>query len=98
MTEPEFDKEELYDLDFTIAKFVLPRLKEFKRINCGHPGNLTSKEWKSILQKMIWSFQQKVNDVIAPPHDLTEAQRKLWLKRYSEGFKLFGKYFCHLWI
>lgn len=29
---------ETWNLDYTIAKFVLPRLKLFKKLNNGYPG------------------------------------------------------------
>ena len=96
--ERGFDDGELWNLDYTIAEFVLPRLKEFKRINPCCPYGLKEREWNSILHKMIWSFQQKYDDIEFAPKELTEAQKKLWYKRYSEGFKLFGKYFGQLWF
>ena len=50
---------ELWDLDYTIIKFILPRLKKFKEINIiSYPtkcGNIEN--WHKIIDKMIWSFQ-----------------------------------------
>lgn len=96
--ERGFDDRELWNLDHTIANFVLPRLKEFKRCSCGRPNQLTNKEWKAILSKMIWSFESKVNDEQFAPNELTNEQKDLWYKRKNEGFKLFGKWFNDLWI
>lgn len=53
------------DLDCNIAKYVLPRLKLFKKLNNGYPGiegMETEEKWDEALDKMIWSFEQVAND------------------------------------
>ena len=51
------DVEELYDLDVTIARFILPRLMAFKE-HCERTPrlNMTPEEWNEILDKMIYAF------------------------------------------
>jgi len=39
--ERGFDSTELWNLDYTIALFILPRLKVFREAEAGHPGSLT---------------------------------------------------------
>ena len=53
------DVEELYDLDITIARFILPRLMVFKE-HCELTPNLTMtrEEWIQILDKMIYAFDR----------------------------------------
>ena len=53
------DVEELYDLDITIARFILPRLMVFKK-HCERTPNLnmTREEWNKILDKMIYAFER----------------------------------------
>ena len=53
------DVEELYDLDITIARFILPRLMVFKK-HCERTPNLTMtrEEWVQILDKMIYAFDR----------------------------------------
>ncbi len=53
------DVEELYDLDVTIARFILPRLMAFKK-HCERPPrmNMTSEEWDEVLDKMIYAFER----------------------------------------
>ena len=56
---------ELWNLDYTIAKFVLPRLIEFKENSLGFPGYDeadTMNKWQDILQKMITAFEYIVTD------------------------------------
>lgn len=82
--ERGFDDTELWNLDSTILKFVLPRLKAFKECTCGYPGNVKSEEeWQNILQKMIDSIEKIIID---------EAKDEDY-----EGFELFKKYFFNLW-
>lgn len=53
---------ELWNLDLTIARFVLPRLIAFKKNNIGHPGEFKSKkDWDNVLDKMIAAFDLIIN-------------------------------------
>ena len=53
------DIEELYDLDITIARFILPRLIAFKQ-HCERTPrlNMPKEEWNEILDKMIYAFDR----------------------------------------
>lgn len=56
---------ELWNLDYTVAKFVLPRLIKFKENSLGFPGYDeadTMNKWQDILQKMITAFKYIVTD------------------------------------
>ena len=56
---------ELWNLDYTVAKFVLPRLIKFKENSLGFPGYDeadTINKWQDILQKMITAFEYIVTD------------------------------------
>lgn len=60
--ERGFDDTELWGLDRTIAKYVLPRLIEFKKVTNGYPPNFDSfEEWIAVIDKMIYSFDHIVN-------------------------------------
>lgn len=55
---------DLWSLDVTIANFVLPRLKRFKKENIGYPGIEemdTPEKWDEALDKMILAFEYAVN-------------------------------------
>lgn len=82
-----FDDTELWSLDETIANFVYPRLKRFKKHLNGHPGNLTIEQWEEILNKMTKSFELVLND------EITEET----YDEYTEGMNLFAEYFINLW-
>jgi len=85
-----FDDTELWNLDFTIARFVLPRLKAFKTMGHGYPGNLTFDEWNTILDKMIFSFEYAAND------DKLFGDSEFH-ETVNEGMQYFADYFFHLW-
>jgi hypothetical protein len=90
--------DETWCLDTTIAKFVLPRLKRFREIDCGYPGGLKEKEWETILDKMIFSFEQIVSEDSDKRLDgETDGQYQDRRSRIREGLKLFGKWFQALW-
>lgn len=85
-----FDDRELWSLDHTIAKFVLPRLIGFREIKGGYPGTLTSEKWDAILDKMIYSMQ-------AICDEWEGKYEKGGEEKIKKGLNLFAKYFRHLW-
>ena len=85
-----YDKE-TWNLDYTIAKFILPRLKRFRDVTICYPPELKSfDEWQKILDKMIWSFESMINDY----DDALDPEQS---KKQQEGLDLFSKYFADLW-
>ena len=57
------DLKETWNLDCTIAKFIVPRLKLFKKVVDCYPGHLDSMdEWYEIIDKMIYSFTYYTED------------------------------------
>lgn len=83
-----FDDSECWNLDVTIAKFTLPRLRRLKEITHGYPGTLDNpEEWDKILDQMIRAFEIALDD------EITEAD----IESYETGMKLFAEYFRNLW-
>jgi hypothetical protein len=83
---------EVWDLGYTIAKFLTPRLKLFKEASAvigAYPSSLSEKEWNEILDKLIWTFENY--DALLYSSD-SEQNIKL-----EEGLDLFRKYFKELW-
>ena len=76
-----FDDTETWSLDYTIASFILPRLKRYRNMGRGHPTNMTLKEWNTILDKMIKSFEDT-----AKGNECSQ-----------EGLELFANHFRNLW-
>ena len=85
--ENGFDKSECWNLDITIAKFILPRLKYFKENTISYPQvDIGLDGWHEILDKMIYSFDEILKD------DSTDQDK------IQEGLELFAKYYVNLWI
>jgi hypothetical protein len=83
--ERGFDDTELWNLDTTLLKFLLPRLKEFKKQTKSYPSNVESfEEWQNILQKMIDAIEYNIYG-------------NYNIEEYNEKFKLLQEYIFDLW-
>lgn len=85
-----FDDEEIYSLDHSLAKLILPRLKRFKKVKKGHPSTLSEEEWDKILDEMIYCFGRIADDNY---FDLELEEEK----RLQNGLETFAKYYMNLW-
>lgn len=85
-----FDESELWSLDYTINKFVLPRLKAFRERPGGYPSDLTPESWAATIDKMIAAFEIGCSDDYWL---MNEEQHAIW----TEGMDLFREYYPHLW-
>lgn len=100
-----FTPDETWQLYFSIAVFVLPRLKYFREHTCGFPASFEKiEDWQAIIDKMIFSFQTCFHDdFFQVPKQFKDKYKnkknpwKSYVKEVNEGFNLFGKYFLHLW-
>ena len=91
-THEIFDDSELWSLDYTMACFILPRLKKLKENKNGYPSELDSAEaWAAIMQKMIDAFEAIVNDERYPAGCIKQKDT------IESGLKLFAEYFQNLW-
>jgi len=88
-----FDDSETWSLRDTIANFILPRLKRFKKVQRAFPADITAEEWDSIIDKMIISFEMVKRDKWDV--DLSKAREQL--KKIDEGLNLFAKWYLDLW-
>ena len=53
---------DVINLDKTIARFILPRLKFFKKKTYTYPISFTIEEWKSTIDKIILAFELILDD------------------------------------
>lgn len=95
--EKGFCDAETWGLDSTIAEFILPRLRRFRQILAGYPGNLTSHEWEVILDDMIFAFDWSLNNEENKYDKLTDYEKEENWRRYETGMNRFAEYFRHLW-
>lgn len=83
-----WDDSDIWSLDCTLAKLILPRLKRLREIHCGYPYNLTEEKWNTILDKMIIAFSWYQSE---------ERWCKKELQEIKEGMSLFAEYYSNLW-
>lgn len=91
---------ELWGLDVTLAKYILPRLQRFKDININsRPLSFGSmEEWHKVIDKMEYSFDYVLKeDLGLNDINLSEEEKEERLKKYQEGMNLFAKHFMDLW-
>jgi hypothetical protein len=86
-----WDDTELWSLDHTIGKFVLPRLERYKEITTSSPGEITPSKWAAILDEMIFAMKHYADKPWNYPDEKTA-------KRIQRGMRLFADHFCALWI
>jgi len=100
-----WDDSETWNLDISLSKLILPRLKRFKELNTGCPvltegfghikemDNAANKEkWNSIIDDMIFAFDYYANEkqFEYPLNEKDDARAK-------NGMQLFAKHFESLW-
>jgi len=98
-----YSDSDLWDFDSYLAEIISKGLKEFSEEIHGVPDDIAKKfkdedkeliesvkEWKRILLEISWTFEN--TDLI----DRVEYDKEV-LKRYNNGWRLFKKYFYHLW-
>lgn len=90
-------EEELWGLDVTLAKYILPRLIRFKDINdMSYPHDFESHEqWRKTIDKMIYAFEYVIKSNYEVYTDLEEERKRA--EKYREGMLLFAEYFMDLW-
>ena len=96
-----FSPDECWNLDDTLAEFLLPRLRYFRNNTRGYPSQIkTFKQWTDILDKIIWSFEQKLKHGGLPMDKALQEMgmdRDIYYKKYRQGISLFGKWWQAFW-
>ena len=89
-----FNPGDIWSLDYSIAAYILPRLKYLKKKTDSHPSSMTKKQWERELNKMILAFELMTDDDL---YWKTDNQRNKSEKLVEEGLASFAKYCRHLW-
>ena len=95
-----FSDSDTWALDYTIAKFVLPRLKCLRKMGFGHPACYEHKQWWGMVDRMIWSMEQIAKGdggSFIHQDGLTDEEVTAYYNRLQEGLTLFGRNFRGLW-
>lgn len=105
-----FDPSEIWCLDTTILKFMLPRIEWLRDHFCGYPGYLTEEKWKETLDKMCNAMKIALDDRYDGAIDKPSVIKRIYEKRdpekcalllkknkeYREGMKFLIKHFYQL--
>lgn len=107
------DEVECWSLDTTLAVFILPRLRYYRKFEQEQGGGGTPncvksrKEWLEILDKMIYAMEAcacEDVDALTPeiqlkhnPEPYCWENTKKEGEKVMEGLRLFGEYFTALW-
>lgn len=87
-----WDNTELWNLDITLAKLILPRLRRFRVKLQGWPASLTLGEWQDALDKMIKAFELILDEDYHSWDDNGDMMQTV-----ETGLTLFAKYYRDLW-
>ncbi len=88
-----YSDEELWNLDYYLSRWIIPRLKTFKEQAVGFPPDLNSKkEWEDIIEKIIIAFELYISYIPDTPEQASKEGKQI-----REGLELFSKYFNNLW-
>ena len=84
---------DIYNLDMTIAKFIFPRLRLFKKLEKSYPGDhgYSWEQWMADLDKMIAAFELIASDRYS---SVDEEKGKI----IEEGLDLFREQYFGLWL
>ena len=100
-----FRYEEVWNLDNSIACYILPRLVQLRDVHYGFPNSMlekpqdcadkelnkkANKKWNKILNKMIYAFYLYI---VRDEYELSNEEKEI----QEEGFKLFYEMYPALW-
>ena len=97
---------ELWNLDDTVSKWIVPRLKAFRANTIGYPPDIEFIDWQIEIGEMIFGFEFNDSEWyeknVFPIKDPKEKEAKLneyksLCKRAEDGRILFAKRFNYLW-
>lgn len=101
---------ETWNLDITISKWIVPRLKQLRDTTHSYPGRdeaATPEQWEEILNKMILAFELAGQDAMdlyngGEDEPLNFEKYKDYVENYynphvQEGLQLFAKWYMDLW-
>ena len=96
------NQKETWNLDKTIARFVLPRLKLYKKVNNAYPGigeADTPEHWDELIDKMIAAFELALKDDSDKIFKSEDWKENVLRKdaTIQEGLAAFAKWYQYLW-
>jgi len=101
------DKWDTWSMDHTLAHIIVPMLKQLKATKHGIPNEFviegepwedSEARWDSVLDKMIWAFEQIIRDDDSMFYESSNKEAYTnYNRQIQEGLDFFGKYYRSLW-
>jgi len=88
-----WDDSDTWALNYTVAKFVVPRIRRFREIGSSYPCNITVEKWDEILADIQFAMEFVADD---GKYNCC-SEDDLDMIRYRKGMKLFFEYWDTLW-
>lgn len=85
-----WDDSETWSLDWKLADWLAPRLRRYRELSNGYPGNTSEEEWDAMLEEMIWAVEWRRDN--AWNGENTEE-----FKRACKGWELLVERLDDLW-
>lgn len=104
-----WDDSDLWSLDYTLAKWIIPRLERFKEVRNGIPliegfefafeENATEEDFNKAEKEWVRIINKMIRafTLIVGENDNFELLNDREWKEINEGLDLFRKYFTNLW-
>jgi len=96
-----FDNTEIWNLNTTICRFILPRLKEYRNLKAGHPIGYTAERYTEVLDCIIEALEIFVNAEYDETEDIKHFNYALseeGKKKQEKGFRLLGRELLGMWV
>lgn len=92
-----FDDSETWDLDATLCRWLLPRLKRYREISPHIIADSKTEDgdFFDVVDRIISSLEFVVDDPIC---EMSTEEYIKACEEAHEGLKLLGKYMRHLWF
>lgn len=92
LMENGFSYDELWNLDSSIASFIIPRLKKFMKTTHGYPNEIGKfEDWEIAIRKMLVYLRCISNG------NYGDTEKGKRFEFFKEGMKLFHEHFHSLW-
>lgn len=83
-----WDDSDLWSLDYTLSKYLAPRLRRLRDYTHSHPCDVTHEEWQAEIDKMAAAFEWCGSD---------ERWCEQTPEEVEQGLDLFRRRFFYLW-
>lgn len=89
-----FSDEEMWELDVTMSKWLLPRIRHWNKTRHGYFNGLTEKQTDKVVANIIESLEFNASGGV---YDYTKRGYLKKLEKHAKGLRLLGEYWTQFW-